>query len=75
MPRDGVREAHARPKPVDHGQDCEQAGVQGPQQALLGDEGAVALGQAGRPPAEALDFLREVYQLAQQPVAGGAEVG
>ena len=49
LPRNGVHHAHAHPEPVYPGQDRERAGVQRPRRALFGDEGGVALGQAGRP--------------------------
>ena len=54
LPRNGVCQAHTHPHPVDHGQDRERAGLHGPWRALLGNEGCVALGQAGRPLAKAL---------------------
>ena len=73
MPRDGVRQAHACQQPVDHEQVCERAGVQGPRWALLGDEARVALGQAGRPLAQALNFPEEISQPTQQPVGEGTE--
>ena len=67
LPRDGVRQAQARPQLVDHGQECERAGVQGPWRALLADEGRLALGQA-------FHFLEEFSQPTPQPVGEGAEV-
>ena len=70
LPRNGVHHAHPRPQPVDHRQVRERAGVQG----IFGDEGGVALGQAGRPLAQPLHLAQQVRHPAQQPVRKGAEV-
>ena len=75
VPREGVRQAHGRPHFVDPGEDCEGAGVQGPRQALLGNEGVVTLGQAGWPNATALHFSKEVYRPAPQRIGKGEDVG
>ena len=74
LPRNGVHQAHPGPQLVDHGQDGEQAGFQGPRRPLLGDEGGVALGQARALFPRPLHLAQEVRQLAQQPVGEEAEV-
>ena len=76
LPRNGIRQAHARPQPVDHGCDRERAGVQGSRRTFLEDEGTVALGQAGQPPTQTLHFLQKVCPgprtlCGRAPCAGG----
>ena len=68
LPRDGIRQPHTRPQPVDHGQVRERAAVEGPRRAMLGDEGCVAISQAGRSLAQTLHLPQEIFQPAQQPV-------